>query len=147
MLFRSQEVKEEVQEKKLEENETGEDDAAVSFLKAQSMLENEIVQKAEEEFESVIKKYPATWWAEVSYVKLAGIEMKTGRSAAAVELLKDFSEKYQESLLMEKADFSLCLAYVLHKDKKEAKESIDKFIKKYPDSKKIDEVKKLLKEL
>ncbi len=123
------------------------EDAAVLYLKAQSLLENDIVQKAEDEFKTIIKNYSGTWWAELSYVKLAGIEMKSGKSASAIELLNDFSEKYKESLLKEKADYSLCIAYILNKDKKRAKKTIKRFIKKYPDSKKMKEVKKLLKEL
>jgi len=153
--------KEDVPEKAdLEKDEVddydADEDAAILYLKAQSLLENEITRKAEDEFKTIIKNYSLTWWAELSCVKLAGIEMKSGRNASAIELLNDFSEKYPQSFLkekadyslcIEKADYSLCIAYILNKDKKRAKKTIKGFIKKYPDSKKIKEVKKLLKEL
>ncbi|PKN00643.1 MAG: hypothetical protein CVU78_00280 [Elusimicrobia bacterium HGW-Elusimicrobia-2] len=129
------------------EEDDADEDAAILYLKAQSLLENEITQKAEDEFKAIIKNYSLTWWAELSYVRLAGIEMKSGRNASAIELLNDFSGKYPESSLKEKADYSLCIAYILNKDKDSAKKATEGFIKKYPDSKKIKEVKKLLKEL
>ncbi|MBU3956362.1 tetratricopeptide repeat protein [bacterium] len=129
------------------ENDDADEEAAVLYLKAQSFLENDITQKAEEEFNNIIKNYSGTWWAELSYIKLAGVEMKTERSADAIALLKEFAGKYPDSFLNEKADYSLCLAYVLNKDKKDAQESIKEFIKKYPDSKKIKDAKNLLKQL
>jgi len=131
----------------VDDEDDADEDAAVLYLKAQSLLENDITRKAEDEFKTIIKNYSGTWWAELSYVKLAGIEMKSGKSASAIELLNDFSEKYKESLLKEKADYSLCIAYILNKDKKRAKKTIKGFIKEYPNSKKMKEVKKLLKEL
>ncbi|MBA3052055.1 MAG: tetratricopeptide repeat protein [Candidatus Omnitrophota bacterium] len=135
------------EEDEADDDDDADEDAAILYLKAQSLLENEITQKAEDEFKAIIKNYSLTWWAELSYVRLAGIEMKSGRNASAIELLNDFSGKYPESSLKEKADYSLCIAYVLNKDKESAKKTAQGFIKKYPDSKKIKEVKKLLKEL
>lgn len=140
-------LKEEEDDDDADDEDDADEDAAILYLKAQSLLENEITQKAEDEFKAIIQNYSLTWWAELSYVRLAGIEMKSGRNASAIELLNDFSGKYPESSLKEKADYSLCIAYVLNKDKESAKKTAQGFIKKYPDSKKIKEIKKLLKEL
>jgi len=120
-------------------------EAAAAYLKAASYAENNLTDAAEKAFGEVAKKYSGTWWAEISCVKLAKMKLKAGKNEEGIKLLEDFSVKYPESLLAEKADFNLSVAYVLNKDKEKAVEQLEKFIADYPSGANISEAKKLLK--
>jgi len=96
--------------------------------------------------EEIIEKYPPrSWWTEIARVKLSKMKLKAGKNEEGIKLLEEFVKKYPESLLLEKAKFNLCVAYVLNKDKASAAECLEDFIASYPGSKNLAAAKKLLK--
>lgn len=122
-------------------------EAAAAYLKAASYAENNLPEAAEKAFGEIIEKYPGTWWAEISCVKLSKMKLKAGKNEEGIKLLEDFSARYPGSLLAEKSEFNLCVAYVLNKDDEKAAERLEKFIAGYPSSENFAEAKKLLKKV
>ena len=122
-------------------------EAAAAYLKSASYAENNLTAAAEKALGEIIEKYPDSWWAEISCVKLSKMKLKAGKNEEGIKLLEDFSVKYKGSLLAEKAEFNLCVAYVLNKNEEKAAERLEKFIVDYPSSENFAEARKLLKKV
>ena len=122
-------------------------EAAAAYLKASSYAENNLTVAAEKGFGEITEKYPGSWWAEISCLKLSKMKLKAGKNEEGIKLLEDFSAKFPGSLLAEKAEFNLCVAFVLNKDEEKAEARLEKFIADYPSSENFAEAKKLLKKI
>ena len=117
------------------------------YLKAVTCAENELKEEAIKIYSEILNSHKGTWWAELSALKLASVNLKSGSRDEGVKLLEGFITDYPESLLLEKARLNLCTAYVIVKENEKAKEALKAFIDSYPKSPYLDEAKKLLNQI